>query len=64
MATQQKRVSQREIKRETETTDGARSQQHHFIDDQASEDLEMAEARLEEKKRIKRESPNKVSLKY
>lgn len=61
MAThKQKRVSQ--IKRETETTDGARSQQHPFIDDQASEDLEMAEARLEEKKRLKRESPDKVSL--
>ena len=61
MATQQKRVSQREIKRETETTDGVRSQQHPYIDDQASEDLEKAEARLEERKRLKKESPDKVS---
>ena len=61
MATRQKRVSQREIKRETETTDGARSQQHPYIDDQASEDLVKAEARLEEKKRLKKESPDKVS---
>ena len=61
MATRQKRVSQREIKRETETTDGARSNQHPYIDDQASEDLDKAEARLEEKKRLKKESPDKVS---
>ncbi len=61
MGNRQNRVQQREIKRETETTDGARSQQHPYIDDQASEDLEMAEARLEERKRLKKESPDKVS---
>jgi len=55
MATRQKRVSQREIKRETGPTE------YPYIDDQASEDLDKAEARLEEKKRLKKESPDKVS---
>jgi len=58
MATRQKRVSQREIKRETETTDDPRKN----LDDQASEDdLEKAEARLEQRSRMKKESPSKVS---
>ncbi len=44
MATrQQKRVSQQEIKRETETTEDGRK----YMDDQASEDLDKAEALLE-----------------
>ena len=41
MATRQKRVSQRDIKRETEATDGAQ-----FVNDQASDDLDKAEALL------------------
>ena len=57
MATRQKRVSQRDIKRETEATDGAQ-----FVNDQASDDLDKAEALLEEKKRLKKESPSKVSF--
>jgi len=63
MASRQKRVSQREIKRETESTDGVRNKQHPYIDDQASEDLEKAEALLADKKRQMKESPNKVSSK-
>lgn len=64
MATRQKRVPLPQIKRETEANDGARSSQHPLIDDQASDDLDKAEARLEERKnRLKKESPNKVSTK-
>jgi len=59
MATRQKRVSQ--IKRETETTNDARTQ---FIDEQAEDDeLERAEALLKQKKQMK-ESPSKVSTHY
>ena len=56
MANRQKRVSQKEIKRETETTDVAR-----FIDKEVSVDEEMSEPHREEKKRLMKESPSKVS---
>ena len=58
MATRQKRVSQ--VKRETETTNDARTQ---FIDEQADEDeLDRAEALIKQKKLL--QSPGKVSRPY